>query len=645
MEKEIEELINVLDLLMMEKQDDYNQYRDSVLKASITQRKSNGLTWYPVVINSKEIGLGEYLILELERTANLNEPHQFSSGKSVALFSNRDNQESGETLNGIVKYVSGNKLKLALTVDDLPDWVDDGKLGINLLFDEGSYREMEIAMNKVLNAEKGRLAQLRSVLYGSAEARFEKIDQTISFPELNESQNRALRNIDAALDVAIIHGPPGTGKTTTLVQAIKHTIQSEDQVLVCSPSNVAVDLITEKLVRAGVNVLRLGNPARVSEEVLNNTLDARITEHPYYKDVKAFIRRADEFRNLAHKYKRNFGRAEREQRQLLYAESKSIMKEARMLEDHILDEQFSKAQVIACTPVIAAGRYLKDRKFRTVFIDEAAQALEPMTWIVIEKGERVIFAGDHLQLPPTVKSKRAEAGGFKTTLFEKCIERQKVDVMLDVQYRMNEEIMQFSNTHFYNGALHADDSVAHRVLKKDTESLLLSTPVEFIDTAGCGFNEELNAETRSLSNSEEAVILFTHLKQLLSQYYQDESNRVISVGIISPYKEQVQLLSEQLGTDQELESFRSRIAVKTIDGFQGQEKDVIYLSLVRSNDTGEIGFLHDHRRMNVALTRAKKKLVVIGDSATLSYHTFYKDFLEYVEKIGAYKSAWEFIGG
>jgi ATP-dependent RNA/DNA helicase IGHMBP2 len=641
-EKSVEELIKVQELLRIEKEDDFTQFKENVLKASITQRRSNGLTWYPVVINSKEIGLGEYLILEIERTTNLNEPHQFSSGKSVALFSNVEEYQQKETLNGVVKYVSGNKLKLALTVDDLPDWVDDGKLGINLQFDEGSYREMEIAMHKVINAEKGRLAYLREVMYGSVEAKFDKKDETIIYEHLNASQNEALQNIAAAQDVAIIHGPPGTGKTTTLVQAIAHTLKEEEQVLVCSPSNVAVDLVTEKLVQAGINVLRLGNPARVSEEVMSNTVDAKVTAHPYYKDVKAFIKRADEFRNMAHKYKRNFGKAEREQRQMLFAESKSILSEARKLEDHILDEQFAKAQVITCTPVNAASRMLRDRKFRTVFIDEAAQALEPMTWIVFGKAERVIFAGDHLQLPPTVKSKKAEEGGLKRTLFEKCIENQNVDVMLDTQYRMNEQIMNFSNEHFYKGKLKAADAVKDRVLAVTSESPLLSTPVEFIDTAGCGFNENLNPETQSLSNPEEATILLKHLKQLLNAYDAKVNGR-INIGVISPYKEQVQLLTELLDKDEEIEPFRKMIAVKTIDGFQGQEKDAIYLSLVRSNETGEIGFLNDHRRMNVALTRAKKKLVVIGDSATLSYHQFYKDFLDYAEKIGAYKSAWELI--
>ena len=643
MEKEIQELMKVQELLKMEKEEDYNQYKELVLKSGITERRKNGLTWYPVVINNTEIGMGEYLILEVERTSNLNEPHQLTGGKTVSLFTNRDNKERSNAITGVIKHLSGNKLKLAVTIDELPDWVEEGKLGVDLLFDENSYREMDIALRKVMNAENNRLAELRAVLYGSKKAMFLPEDKSINIPTLNPSQNDALRKIASAVDVAIIHGPPGTGKTTTLVQAIKYTLLSEKQVLVCSPSNVAVDLLTEKLVREGINVLRMGNPARVSDEVINNTLDVRIAGHSSYKDLKAFLRQAEEYQKMAHKYKRNFGKEERMQRQLLFSEARNILKAARNLENYILEDQFEKARVIACTPVVASGRLLRDKLFDTVFIDEAAQALEPMSWIPISKAGRVIFAGDHFQLPPTVKSKKAETGGLKITLFEKCMERQKVDVMLNIQYRMHEQIMNFSNKKFYGGKLHADDEVKNRLLSSDPEELLLNKAFDFIDTAGCSYNESVNPETLSIANPEEANLLFIHLRLLLEQYYSGSRKDIPSIGIISPYKEQVQYFKEYIDTHPEWLPYKQQLSVKTIDGFQGQEKDIIYISLVRSNDTGEIGFLSDTRRMNVALTRAKKKLVVIGDSATLSYHPFYKDFLDYVETTGAYKSAWEFI--
>jgi superfamily I DNA and/or RNA helicase len=482
---------------------------------------------------------------------------------------------------------------------------------------------------------------------------FEKVDESLHITGLNQSQNSAVQKILSAKDIAIIHGPPGTGKTTTLVQAIRQTLFTEKQVLVCSPSNTAVDLLTEKLHREGITVLRLGNPARISEEVLMNTLDAKVAAHESYKDLKSYRKTAEEYFRMAGKYKRTFGREEREQRQLFYQEARKILHDARQLEDYIISEQFDKAQVIACTPVVSSSRMMRDKQFSTVFIDEAAQALEPMCWIPISRSNRVVFAGDHFQLPPTVKSKKAEELGLKETLFERAVKIEKVSVMLNTQYRMHEHIMNFSNKKFYEGNLKADVSVKETLL--DTQDLLLNTALDFIDTAGCGYNEIINPESLSIANPEEAQLLIKHLKMVLTQHALsaradlDEvlpskgSLKRVSIGIISPYKEQVQYLTAQIAADEELEQYKSSIAVKTVDGFQGQERDIIYISMVRSNDQREIGFLNDTRRMNVALTRAKKKLVVIGDSATIGNHPFYKDFLDYAESIGAYKSAWEFI--
>jgi ATP-dependent RNA/DNA helicase IGHMBP2 len=314
------------------------------------------------------------------------------------------------------------------------------------------------------------------------------------------------------------------------------------------------------------------------------------------------------------------------------------------LEDYILNQQFDKAQVITCTPVAAAGRMIRNRKFTTLFIDEAAQALEPMCWIPIGICNRVIFAGDHFQLPPTVKSKIAEEGGLKETSFERCMEIENVSIMLNTQYRMHEHIMEFSNQQFYKGNLLADLSVKESLLDADSESHFLSKPITFIDTAGCGYNEILNPESLSISNPEEAILMLNHLKLLLLEYQQSETkSKVINVGIISPYKEQVHHIKGLVEEDEEIKEFETKIVVKTIDGFQGQERNIIYISLVRSNDNREIGFLNDIRRMNVALTRAKEKLVVIGDSATLANHFFYKSFIDYIESIDAYASAYEFI--
>lgn len=630
------------ELLKIERDEDLAQYRSFFLRNNINYRKENGVTWYPIIISNVEIGLGEYLIIDIERTTNHNEPHRFSGGKIASLFSNA--HQDAKPINGTVKVLNQNKLRLSLNIDELPDWCDDGKLGINLLFDETSYKEMDIALEKVMKASNNRLAYLRDIVCGLKLPTFEKEDENILVTGLNQSQNKAVQKILSAKDIAIIHGPPGTGKTTTLVQAIRHTLKSEKQVLVCSSSNTAVDLLTEKLHREGINVLRLGNPARISEDVINNTLDAKTASHESYKDLKSYRKTAEEYFRMAGKYKRTFGRQDREQRQLFYNEARKILQEAKVLEDFILQQQFEKAQVIACTPVVSSGRMMRDKQFSTVFIDEAAQALEPMCWIPISRSNRVVFAGDHFQLPPTVKSKKAEDLGLKKTLFEHCMHIKNVSVMLNTQYRMHEKIMNFSNQQFYENKLIADPSVKETLLSFDENEHLLHTPIDFIDTAGCGYSEIINPESLSIANPEEAKLLLDHLKLLLQQFEEkNKEEKKISIGIISPYKEQVQYLTLQIAEDDFLKNYTRQIAIKTVDGFQGQERDIIYISLVRSNDSMEIGFLSDTRRMNVALTRAKKKLVVIGDSATLGNHPFYKNFLDYVDSINAHKSAWEFI--
>ncbi len=628
-------------LLKIERDEDFLQYKEHFSRNNLTHRKQNGVTWYPINIINTEIGLGEYISIEVERTTNHNEPHQFSGGKIAALFSNVHSDT--QPINGTIKVLGPNKLRLNLNIDELPDWCDDGKLGINLLFDETSYKEMDIALEKVINASNNRLAALRDVMYKVKPPQFDTLKEGLHITGLNQSQNNAVKKILAAKDIAIIHGPPGTGKTTTLVQAICEVLKTEKQVLVCSSSNTAVDLLTEKLHSEKISVLRLGNPARISEEVLMNTLDAKVAAHESFKEIKNYRKTAEEYFRMAGKYKRTFGKEEREQRQLFYKEARKILQEARTLEDYIVLEQFSKAQVIACTPVVSAGRMMRDKQFSTLFIDEAAQALEPMCWIPISRSNRVIFAGDHFQLPPTVKSKKAEAEGLKETLFERTMEIENVSVMLNTQYRMHQEIMNFSNGQFYGGNLLADVSVKSTLMSNSNEDTLLNTALTFIDTAGCGYNEIINPESLSISNPEEAALLISHLKLLLTQYTQTENKQPISVGVISPYKEQVQYINTLIAADEELQNFLTKIVVKTVDGFQGQERTVIYISLVRSNDNKEIGFLNDIRRMNVALTRAKQKLVVIGDSATLANHPFYKSFIEYSESMNAYVSAWEFI--
>ncbi|HRD38586.1 MAG TPA: AAA domain-containing protein, partial [Bacteroidia bacterium] len=396
------------------------------------------------------------------------------------------------------------------------------------------------------------------------------------------------------------------GKTTTLVQAIRLTLQNEKQVLVCAPTNTAVDLLTEKLLEQGISVLRVGHPARISEELISSSVDGQVQNHQYYKDIKNLRKNAEEYFRMAGKYKRVFGKEDAAQRAAFYAEAKNCIKEARLLEEHVVNSLFESAQVICCTPVTSTNRGLQKKIFQTLFFDEASQALEPMVWIPLIKCNRVIFSGDHFQLPPVVKSIKAKKEGLDITLLDRCIKLEGVSSLLTRQYRMHNAIMSFSNAYFYNNELEADITVKEALLDATSESDLLSLPVELIDTAGCSFDEVQNPETLSLFNTGEADLLYKHLNLLLEQYAYSYSEQKISVGIISPYKEQIELLKEKL-SEQNMEGKPiEHISVKTIDGFQGEERDVIYISLVRSNTESEIGFLSDIRRMNVALTRARK---------------------------------------
>lgn len=630
------------ELLLIEREEDFLQYKEQFLKAGIERRKQNGVTWYPIQILNDELGYGDLLQIEVERTANLDMPHHFSTGKNISLFSNKIPDDANEMI-GTIKRSGKNKMLIILHAEELPDWAYDGKLGINIQFDDNSYTEMQKALDTIINARNCKQAELRELMAGLQKPSFEKIDESIIIPQLNLSQNRAVRHALAANDIAVIHGPPGTGKTTTLVHAIRLTLQIERQVLVCAPTNTAVDLLSEKLLEQGVHVLRVGHPARISEELMGTSVDRQVQNSSYYKDIKSLRKTAEEYFRMAGKYKRVFGREDAQQRAAFYSEAKNCLKEARLLEDHVVNELFVNAQVICCTPVTSTHRALAKKTFNTLFFDEASQALEPMTWIPLLKCKRVIFSGDHFQLPPVVKSKDAKKEGLDVTILDTCMKLEGASSLLTRQYRMHNAIMSFSNAYFYKNELEADVSVKDALLDATSDSDFLSRPVELIDTAGCSFDELQNPETLSLSNNGEADLLFKHLNLLLEQYEYSKQEHKISIGIISPYKEQIERLKEKLIENNFEGKPISEISVKTIDGFQGEERDVIYISLVRSNPNSEIGFLSDIRRMNVALTRAKKKLVVIMDTSTVGNHPFYKAFAEYCEKNSFYKSAWEFL--
>jgi hypothetical protein len=625
----------LLELLTIEKDDDRASYIKLTENTSAADRRAQGLAWYPIAIRGNEPGRGDYINVEVERTTHQDLSHQLRFGVPAALFSNHDPKNS--RVEGIITHQSGNRLKITLYTDELPDWSRDGKLGIDLLFDNNSYDEMLKALKQAQAlAEKPKEGRLVNVLTGKIAPVFLDSISPIQAIKLNPSQIAAVEKIVAAQDLAIVHGPPGTGKTTTLVQAIIALIkQTGKQILVVAPSNTAVDLLSEKLADEGLNVLRIGNPARVSEKLMSLTLDSKMTLHKDNKLIRELKKQASAYKDMAHKYKRSFGKAERDQRKALFNEAHRIMKDVGATEQFIIDDLVSKAQVITAT-LIGANHYtIRQLQFDTVVIDEAGQALEPACWVPILKAQKVILAGDHCQLPPTIKSPKAAKRGLSITLLEKCVALYpEAVVLLNEQYRMNEAIMGFSSATFYDGKLKAHASVAHRLLFEN------DMPVTFVDTAGCGF-EEQQAGT-STANPEEASLLLKHLTRLVTSL--DRSEKFPTIAIISPYKEQIRILNEQLNNHLELQPHANKISVNTVDSFQGQERDVVYISLVRSNNEGEIGFLADIRRMNVAMTRARKKLVVIGDSATLTRLPFYADFVTYAENLNAYQSAWEYAG-
>ncbi len=634
------QLEQTFELLNLERQADLEQYRQKVLLRSLTDRTKEGTTWYPVTLKRDYIGTGERPVIEVERTNHLDQPHSFQSGKLVSVFSNASGKSEKEHVNGVINYVRDNTMVVTLNADESPDWIEDGMLGVDVMFDEMTYREMEFALREVMKAEENRVAYLKHLLLGTDKAGVnEKKFSIDGLNILNDSQLEALNKMLRAEDVAFIHGPPGTGKTTTLVQVIRFTIKEEKQVLVCAPSNAAIDLLVDKLSEQGLNVLRIGHPARVTEQSLSKTLDARIAAHPNYQELRALRKKMEQVRASALKYKRNYGFEQKQERRLLMQEAKALKADADMLEFYIVNDLLQNSEAICCTLVGSSHPTLRGRKFKTAFIDEAAQALEPACWIPILRSERVIFAGDHQQLPPTIKSNEAAQKGLSKTLFEKGIARQPHCVsMLTVQYRMNEFIMRFSSDVFYEGKLIAHESVRHGLLRPH------QPPVEFIDTAGCGYNEKQDPETLSRSNEEEAQLLIAQLEKLVEDIgSNDWVEEQISVAIITPYRAQVDYLTKLAEASPTLEPLSHLIAINTVDAFQGQERDVIAISFVRSNDKGEVGFLGDIRRTNVAMTRARKKLIMIGDSATLGSHPFYVRLLDFVQQNDFYKSAFEII--
>jgi ATP-dependent RNA/DNA helicase IGHMBP2 len=617
-------------VLKIEMSEDAKIYEEELAKQSIQERKEIGITWYPLFIKAEYYGFAERLHIEVERKYESDTPNVFYSGDKVRIFSNQQHNNSREDfIDGIITASGGNQATIQLMKDEAPEWLSDGKIGMDKLFDKHSYETMLSTLD-YWAADEGLTKdsiRLRNVVLGETTATFNTKESYTSPSKLDNSQKQAWEKAMQAQDIAIIHGPPGTGKTTTIVEIVKTLVEKGERVLVCASSNAAVDVLTERLADRGLPVVRLGNPSKITEQNLQYCLDRQVVNHSQYGLIKELKKRAEEFFRMANKYKRNFDREEREQRKAILKEAKNLRGQADEHLQFLQQNVLVKNQVVTCTPVVSMHREIGKEKFDTLIFDEAGQTLEPMCWIPIQKVKKVVLAGDHLQLPPTVKSEEAAKKGLAISMLEKLMPLSGISEMLSIQYRMNEKIMQFPSQWFYNNKLEAHVSVKDHKLDEDAV-------VQFIDTAGTGYEEELVGAPFGIRNKQEADLVLNILGTIT------ESNKNASIGIISPYKLQIQYLREQL-IERKLPS--KFIQVQTVDGFQGQEKDIIIISLVRSNGKQEIGFLKDLRRMNVAITRARKKLIVVGDSSTLASSKFYTGFQEYIELHNGYHSAWEYM--
>ncbi|WP_250631294.1 AAA domain-containing protein [Rhodoflexus caldus] len=625
MSESLTHLQQMLALIGLEQRAEEQLFKQRIEEVPLGEQRKSGYTWHPLQILSSDTTTGNRLRLEVARTTATDAPQVFQPNAAVVLAV-WENGKITERTRGVVTKAAQDKLTVVLDEEELPEWAEGTSLGITLMYDATTYQEMTKALQAVIEARGNRLAELREILAGNSAPSFTTNEHITAPQSLNQRQLDALALVHRAQDVAIVHGPPGTGKTTTLVEIIHQTVAHEKRVLVTAPSNAAADLLAEKLAHKGMRVVRIGNPARVGEELQTLTLDGQIERHPDYKQMLQWRRTAMQLFLQAGKFKRNFDLQAREERKLLRAEAKDYLQLANKTEDYIINDIFAKAQAVVSTVTGAAHASLRQYHFKTVFIDEAAQALEPAAWIAIAKADRVVMAGDHCQLPAVVKSEEAVRKGLAVSLMERCMNGhygERMSVMLTVQYRMHPDIMAFPSRWFYHNELQAADSIGSEWLDPQLP------PLTFIDTAGCCFEEYTDEATGSTSNEAEADLL---LRIIL----QEQELLQRPVAVISPYQAQVKLLRDKC-------SNYPNIEVNTIDSFQGQEREVVYISLVRSNAEGQIGFLNDLRRSNVAITRAKKRLVIIGDSATLSYHPYYQSLIDFTIEKSYYKSAWEWL--
>ena len=608
-------------MLLREYEFEKEQFQRQTENMGVQKKVRRGMCWFPLSVGRSYYNSLDQMVVEVSRSTDTDVEHQFEPGNPVCFF-----QEDASGMLSYMKFVAQvsfveeNRMVIALpSAQALTQLSNAGRLGVQLYLDEYTYRLMFQALDTVISAKDNRLAQLRDICHTSAPAS-EFSFAPVRFPWLNASQEKAADLVLRAKDVAVVHGPPGTGKTTTLVEAVYEALHREVQVLVCAQSNMAVDWISEKLSERGVNILRIGNPTRVTDRMLNDTYERRFERHPLYDQLWG-IRRS--IRQL---YDSREGNRENRHQKIA-----RLKERAAELEYTINESLFADARVIACTLTGSAHPLLTGRRFGTLFIDEAAQALEASCWIAIQKADRVILAGDHRQLPPTIKSPAALSGGLDKTLMQTiCENKPRCVSMLTIQYRMSDEIMQFPNREFYDGLLQSDPSVKYRSI------LDWDTAIEWVESEE-NEGETLASDGLSRINPVEAELALQTLHNYIERIGKDRIlYERLDIGIISPYKGQVQLLRRMLRRDSWWKPLRQLISVNTVDGFQGQERDIILISMVRNNEQGQVGFLSDLRRMNVAITRARMKLIIIGHSPTLCHHPFYKRLKHHIDNITEY---------
>lgn len=610
---------------MLQKEYEYEKelYRQQTREADIPKRIQQGVCWFPVKLGADRYNSLNQLTVEVTRTETEETEHSFEYGRPVCFFRiSADRQIRYFNFSAVISYVQDNKMVVVLPGPQvLPELVVTGELGVQLYFDDTSYKTMFAALREVAEAKGNRTARLREVLLGKAPA-LRRETGPVRFPWLNASQEKAVNQVLCAKEVAVVHGPPGTGKTTTLVEAVYETLHRENQVMVSAQSNTAVDWIAEKLVDRGIPVLRIGNPTRVNDKMLAFTYERRFEAHSDYPELWQIRKTIREMTGRLRK-------SGREDRERLHNQLTKLRVRATGLEIRIDTELFTEARVIACTLVGAASRVLERKRFSSLFIDEAAQAIEAACWIAISRADRVILAGDHCQLPPTIKCIEAARGGLGRTLLEKVVLHKPETVsLLKIQYRMHEDIMRFPSRWFYHDELEAAPEVKYRGI------LDFDTPVSWIDTSELDLQEKAVAEGTGRLNTGEAELLVRELKNYMERIgIRRILEEHIDFGVISPYRAQVHYLRHLLKKEPFFRPCRRLITVHTVDGFQGQERDVIMISLVRANEKGQIGFLRDLRRMNVAITRARMKLLILGEAVTLTRHPFYRELYEYIGEL------------